>query len=76
MILRFDCLDNNELQTLKDVTIKDLQTENQHLRKKVNGLKNKITPLEINYNSLEQYGHGNDIKIAGVPDSAPSQNFG
>ena len=38
---RFDGLDI-ELLNLKDVIIKNLQTENERLRKKVNVLENKI----------------------------------
>ena len=41
MTSRFDGLDI-ELLNLKDVIIKNLQTENERLRKKVNVLENKI----------------------------------
>ena len=45
MASRFDGLDN-ELLNLKDVIIKNLQVENERLRKKVNVLENKILTLE------------------------------
>ena len=45
MTSRFDGLDN-ELLNLKDLIIKNLQVENQRLRKKVNVLENKILTLE------------------------------
>ena len=45
MASRFDGLDN-ELLNLKDVIIKNLQVENERLRKKVNVLENKVLTLE------------------------------
>ena len=74
MTSRFDGLDN-ELLHLKDVIIKNFQVENEHLRKKVNVLENKILTLESEHNSLEQYGRRNDIEITGIPDSVPDQNL-
>ena len=74
MTSRFDDLDN-ELINLKDLTIKNLQIENEHLRKKVNVLENKILTLESERNSLEQYGRRNNIKITGITDSGPDQNL-
>ena len=53
MTSRFDGLDN-ELLKLKDVIIKNLQVENERLRKKVNVLESKILTLESDCNSLEQ----------------------
>ena len=74
MTSRFDGLDN-ELLNLKDAIIKNLQVENERLRKKVNVLENKILNLESEHNSLEQYGRRNNIKITGIPDSVPDQNL-
>ena len=74
MTSRFDGLDN-ELLNLKDVIIKNLQVENERLRKKVYVLENKILTLESEHNSLEQYGHLSNIKITGLPDSVPDQNL-
>ena len=74
MTSRFDGLDI-ELLNLKDVIIKNLQVENERLRKKVNVLENKILTLESEYNSLEQYGRRNNIEITGIPDSVPDQNL-
>ena len=74
MTSRFDGLDN-ELLNLKDVIIKNLQVENERLRKKVNVLENKILTLESEHNSLEQYGRRNNIEITGIPDSVPDQNL-
>ena len=74
MSSRFDDLDN-ELLNLKDVTIKNLQVENERLRKKVNVLENKILTLESEHNSLEQYGLRKNIDITGIPDSVPDQNL-
>ena len=72
MTSRFDGLDN-ELLNMKDVIIKNLQVENEHLRKKVNVLENKILTLESEHNSLEQYGYCNNIEITGIQDSIPDQ---
>ena len=66
MTLRFDGLDI-ELLNLKDVIIKNLQVENERLRKNVNVLENKVLTLENEHNSLEQYGLQNNIEI-NVPD--------
>ena len=74
MTSRFDGLDN-ELLNLKDVIIKNLQAENQRLRKKVNVLENKILTPEREHNSLEQYGRRNNIEITGIPDSVPDQSL-
>ena len=73
-ISRFDGLDN-ELLNLKDVIIKNLQVENERLRKKVNVLENKILTLESEHNLLEQYGRRNNIEIPGILDSVPDQSL-
>ena len=52
MTSRFDGLDN-ELLNLKGIIIKNLQVENERLRKKVNVLENRILILEREHNSLE-----------------------
>ena len=70
MTSRFDGLDN-ELLNLKDVIIKNLQVENECLRKKVNVLENKVLILESEHNSPEQYGCCNNIEITGIPDNVP-----
>ena len=69
MTSRFHGLDI-ELLNLKDVIIKNLQVENERLRK-VNVLENKVSTLESEHNSLEQYGRQNNIEITGIPDSVP-----
>ena len=74
MTSRFDGLDN-ELLNLKGVIITNLQVENEHLRKKVNVLENKVLTLESEHNSLEQYGRRNNIEITGIPDNVPDQNL-
>ena len=74
MTSRFDGLDN-ELLNLKDVIIKNLQVENERLRKKVNVRENKFLTLESEHNSLEQYGRRNNIEITRIPDKVPYQNL-
>ena len=74
MTSRFDGLDI-ELLNLKDVIIKNLQVENERLRKKVNVLENKVLTLESEHNSLEQYGRQNNTEITGIPDKVPDQNL-
>ena len=51
---RFDGLDK-KLLNIKDVTIKDLQVENQRLCSKINNLEEKVVSLKENRNLLEQY---------------------
>ena len=72
MTSRFDGL-NIELLNLKDVIIKNLQVENERLRKKVNVLENKVLTLKSELSSLEQYGRRNNIEITGIPDNVPDQ---
>ena len=72
MTSRFDGLDI-ELLNLKDVIIKNLQVENERLRKKVHVLENKILTLESEHNSLKQCGRRNNTEITGIPDNVPDQ---
>ena len=72
MTSRFDGLDT-KLLNLKDVIIKNLQIENERLRKKVNVLENNVSTIESEHNSLEQYGRQNNIEITGIPDNVPNQ---
>ena len=74
MASRFDGLDN-DLLNLNDVIIKNLQVENERIRKWVNVLENKILILESEHNSLEQYGRRNNIEITEIPDNVPDQNL-
>ena len=53
LISRFDGLDK-EILNLKDVIIKNLQDENQRLRKKFSDLESKVISPESDHNSLEQ----------------------
>ena len=69
LLSRFDEL-TKELLNVKDVIIKNLQAENEHLREKVCSLESKVTSLEIDQNKLEQYGRRNNIEVSGIPDSA------
>ena len=74
LISRFNGLDKGKLN-LKDVIIKNLQEENQSLRKKVSDLESKVISLESDHNSLEQYGRRNNIEISGILDTVPDQNL-
>ena len=74
MTSRFDGLDI-ELLNLRDVIIKNLQVENEPLRKIVNVLDTKVLTLEGEHNSLDWYGRRNNIKITGIPDNVPNQNL-
>ena len=73
LISRFNGLDKEKLN-LKDVIIKDLQDENQRLRKKVTDLESNVISLESDHNSLEQYGRRNNIEISGILDTVLDQN--
>ena len=65
---RFDEL-TKELLNVKDVIIKNLQTENKRLGEKVNNLESKVTSLKINQNKLEQYGRRKNTELSGISDS-------
>ena len=58
---------------MKDVIIKNLQVENERLRKKVNVLENKVLTLESERNLLEQYRRQDNIEITGIPDNVSDQ---
>ena len=58
---------------MKGVIIKNLQVENERLRKKVNVLENKVLTLESERNLLEQYRRRNNIEITGIPDNVSDQ---
>ena len=53
LIYRFDGVDK-EILDLKDVMIKNLQLENQRLRRTRVNLENKVISLEISGNHVEQ----------------------
>ena len=72
MTSRFDGLDI-ELLKLKDVIIKNLQVENECLRKTVNVLENKVLTLESEHISWEQYARWNNIEIPGIRDNVSDQ---
>ena len=74
LLSRFDSLDK-EILNLKDIPIKELQLENQRLRKKVSDLQKKIYSAEENINSLEQYGRKNNIEITGIPESIENEKL-
>ena len=54
--------------TLKDIVIKRLQDENTRLQSNCKSLKYKVTRLEDNLNSLDQYGRRNNIALSGIPE--------
>ena len=68
LLSRMDGL-SAEIVNMKDVIIKNLQIDNEKLRKKVDFLENKIITLEKNENLLEQYGRRNNLEITGIPDN-------
>ena len=72
LLSRFDGIDK-EILNLKDIVIKELQLENQRLRKKGNDLQKKIYSAEKNINSWEQYGRRNNIEITGIPESVENE---
>ena len=53
----------------KDVIIKNLQTENEHLRNRTFYLNKRIVSFESNHDMLKQYGGWNNIEITGIPDT-------
>ena len=65
----------DEINNLKDTSIKCLQKENQNLWQKCNKLKAKIVKLETQQNSLAQYGRRNNIVISGISDSIDDNNL-
>ena len=67
LLSRMDGL-SAEIVNMKDVIIKNLQIDNERLRKKVDILENKVITLEKNENLLEQYGRRNNLEITGIPD--------
>ena len=68
MLARFDEV-QNELLNVKNIIIRNLQEENERLRKRVSFLNKKVISLESRDNMLEQYGRRNNYEITGIPDS-------
>ena len=66
---------DKEILNLKDVIIKNLQIENQHLQTRVNDLENRVLSLEISGNHLEQYGQRNNLEITGISDDISDENL-
>ena len=60
---------STEFLNLKHIMIKNLQKENERLRKRVSYLSKGIVSLESNHFMLEQYGRRNNIEITGIPDT-------
>ena len=71
---RFDEV-QNELLNVKNIIIKNLQEENERLRKRVSFLDKKVISLESRHNMLEQYGRRNNLEITGIPDSVPQRDL-
>ena len=46
-----------------------MQDENTCLQSKCKSLEDKITHLEENLNSLDQYGRRNNTVVSGIPES-------
>ena len=59
----------NEIINLKEVLIKNPQSENKRLNDVVNQLQEKIVSLESKSNSVEQYGRRNNMEINGISNS-------
>ena len=49
--------------------MKNLQVENERLRKKVSNLESKVTSSKVNQKKLEQHRRRNNIEVSGIPDS-------
>ena len=61
--------------TLKDIVIKRLQDENTCLQSKCKSLKYKVTRVEDNLNSLDQYGRRNNIVLSAIPEYVADNVF-
>ena len=68
LLSRFDNLSTKFLN-LKDIIIKNLQIENEHLRNQVSYLNKKVVSFEASHNILEQYGRRNNIEITCILDT-------
>ena len=60
---------SSELLNVKDVIIKNMQSENEGLREKLSSLEIRVISLKTSQKMLEQYGRRNNTKISGIPDS-------
>ena len=58
----------DEFLNLEDIVIKRLQDENTNLQNKCKLLEGKVTGLEENLNSIDQYGRRNNIVLSGIPE--------
>ena len=64
-MFRLDNLTKEPLE-VKDINLKNLQTENEHLRIKVPDLDKRVIFFETKNNNMEQYGRQNDIYVNGI----------
>ena len=51
----------DEIISLKDVVIENLQDENARLKEKCEKLENRVVILASNHNNLAQYGRRNNV---------------
>ena len=58
----------DEFLNLEDIVIKRLQDENTNLQNKCKLLEDKVTGLDENLNSIDQYGRRNNTVLSGIPE--------
>ena len=74
LLARFDDF-QNELLNVKNIIIKNLEEENERLRKRVSFLDKKVISFESRQNMLEQYRRRNTLEITGIPDSVSQKDL-
>ena len=57
----------DEVISLKDIKIENLQNENKCLKTKVYVCEKEINNLEIKSNNIDQYKCGNNVEISIIP---------
>ena len=66
---------NKSIMSIKDSIIEALEEENQNLWKKVNELEEKLMPVEMSRNKLDQYNRQNNVEMQGISASVSDDSL-
>ena len=59
----------DKIINLKEIVIRNLQDENEKLRRRCKRLEKRCLKYKSDHNTLTQYGRRNNIVLRGIPES-------